>query len=618
MTGEVWADVANLAAIFTIYATAVNLLIGWAGIPAVVPTAFGAAGGYVAAWLASAHHVSTPLAALIALLVGGLIGFILSGPSLRLTIEYVILLTVAAATVIVGVIQNIAAFGGQAGLYVTHLSAFGVNLNSVKSFLPFTIVLAVLSYLLVRWLGGSMYGVVLKGLREDELAVRASGFGTTRAKMAAFTISAAMSGLAGAIYVFYSAVASPGAFGFNQGVLIVTMVIVGGLGRPLGPVIGAILVELVPRLLQHVGGLSATVSAQLQQVAFGAALIAVMLLRPAGILPELPSPIVRRYVKKAAKRGRLDANDLAKNVTATEVQADLAELAPTEVHTLDGVAGEGGQPMVLTARSLRKKFGGLVVADGFDFDLPAGQIVGLVGPNGAGKTTLFNLLTGAIRPDSGAVSLFGTDITGRQINKVVEQGMVRSFQDVRLSYGLTVLENVLLGAAEPKTTSLWRMIVAPGAVRREVSASLDRAIAALELVKLHTKPLELAGNLSFGEQKLVALARVIATDAQVLLLDEPAAGVGTEIARSILNLISDLGKQGRTILLVEHNLEVVRDVATSVYFLEAGTIRAHGSYEELTSNPELAASYFGTVATDAPPRPNSPDSSLPVGAKVND
>jgi branched-chain amino acid transport system permease protein len=604
VNSEVWADVANLAAIFTIYAVAVNLLVGWAGVPAVVPTAFGGAGGYSAAWFASLHHVPAPLAALIALIVGAIIGLVLSDPSMRLTIEYVILLTVAAASVIVGVIEAVAAFGGQAGFYVTHLVAFGVHLDSVKSFLPFTVGLAVLSYLLVRWLGDSMYGIVLKGLREDELAVRASGFNTTRAKVAAFTISASLCGLAGALYVFYTGVAGPGSFGFTQGVLIVTMVIVGGLGRPFGPVIGAALVEVIPRLLQHVGGLSATTSAQLQQVAFGFGLIAIMMWRPTGILPEISSPIVRRYVKRAAKLHR--ASRGSGPLTTAAVEADLADVAPTELHQLP-TADDGEPTMVLTAKALRKRFGGLVVADGFDFALPAGQIVGLVGPNGAGKTTLFNLLSGAIRPDSGSVSLFGKDVTGRQINKVVHNGMVRSFQEVRLSYGLTVLENVLLGAAQPKTVSLLRMIVAPRAVRREVATALDRAASALELVDLQGKPLEVAGNLSFGEQKLVALARVIATDAQVMLLDEPVAGVGTDIARSVLKLIGELGRQGRTILLVEHNLEVVRDVATSVYFLEAGGIRAHGTYEDLTSDPELAASYFGTVATEVPAVTVPPD-----------
>jgi branched-chain amino acid transport system permease protein len=614
MNSSVWSDIINLAAIYTIYAVSVNLLVGWAGIPAVVPTAFGAAGGFGAAWLVTSQHWSVPLAALAALVTGGIVGFILSGPSLRLAIEYVILLTLAAASVILGVIQNIGALGGQTGLFVPKLTVFGDKLTGVKDFLPWTIGLAVISYLVVRWMGDSVYGIVLKGIREDELAVGASGFNTVSARTIAFTVSAAMSGLAGSIYVFYNGVASPSTFGFTQGILIVTMVIIGGLGRPIGPVVGAVLINLVPRVLQHVGGLSASTSAQVQQIVFGLLLVAVVIVRPVGLLAELPSPIVRRYMAKL-NRSKSASGDAAATTSAVSLEEELDAISPTiERDVATTKASVDSLEPVLSARVLRKRFGGLVVADGFDFELPAGQIVGLVGPNGAGKTTLFNLLTGAVRPDSGAVSLFGKDITGLRIDQIVAAGMVRSFQDVRIIAGLTVLENVLLGSADARCASLWRSLIQPGAVRRETKDALDRAYAALDLVKMKDKPLVLGGALSFGEQKLVVLARAIATDAQVLLLDEPAAGVGSDVSNEILELISRLGKQGRTILLVEHNLEVVRNVATSIYFLEAGSIRAHGTYDELTSDPDLAASYFGTVATDKVAV--GTESTLPADAKV--
>jgi branched-chain amino acid transport system permease protein len=422
------------------------------------------------------------------------------------------------------------------------------------------------------------------------------------ARTVAFTISAALSGLAGALYVFYIAVASPGVFGFAEGILVVTMVIIGGLGRPFGPIIGAVLIELTPRLLQNLGGISAATSAELQQIIFGLLLVTVIILRPAGLLPEIPSPLVRRYVKRrgwtpgAGSAGQ--ALDLSQAERPRAVEPDaiaVASRAKESGHDVTADDGAATAP-VLVAKVLRKRFGGLVVADGFDFDLPAGQIVGLVGPNGAGKTTLFNLLTGVIRPDEGSVFLFGRNITGRRIDQIVGYGMARSFQDVRLIPRLTVLENVFLGAVEPRTTSLRRMMLTPRAVRRETEAALDRAAAVLRIISMEHKSLELGSALSFGEQKLVALARAIATGAEVLLLDEPAAGVGTDIARRIVALIKSLGSEGKTLLLVEHNLEFVRDMATSVYFLADGGIKAHGTYDELTADPELARSYFGTMA----------------------
>jgi len=629
MNAAVWADIANLAAIYAIYAVSVNLIVGWAGIPAVVPTAFGAVGGYLAAWLVVSHHWPTPWAALAGLVAGGPVGLVLSGPSLLLSVEYVILLTVAAAYVIVGVFQNIPDFGGPGGLFVPALTVAGEHLHGVNSYLPWLIGVAVLAYLLVRWLGDSPFGMVLKGIREDELAVGASGFNTVSARTVAFTVSAALSGLAGALYVFYIAVASPGVFGFAQGILVVTMVIIGGLGRPFGPIIGAVLIELTPRLLQNLGGISAATSAELQQIIFGLLLVAVIILRPAGLLPEIASPLVRRYVKRRGLAPGAGPTGLAGPAPPARDDGSPAEHPPglepdaiaVAARAIDSghdvtVADEVTAAPVLAARMLRKRFGGLVVADGFDFDLPAGQIVGLVGPNGAGKTTLFNLLTGVIRPDEGSVFLFGRNITGRRIDQIVGYGMARSFQDVRLIPSLTVLENVFLGAVEPRTATLRRTMLAPRAVHRETEAALDRAAAVLRIVSMEHKSLELGSALSFGEQKLVALARAIATGAQVLLLDEPAAGVGTDIARRIVALIKWLGAEGKTLLLVEHNLEFVRDMATSVYFLADGGIKAHGTYDELTADPELARSYFGTMAErsrDAgqpAPHPGSPAQGL--------
>lgn len=603
MSAAVWADIANLAALYTIYAVSVNLLVGWAGIPAVVPTAFGAVGGYIAAWLVTSHHWPTPWAAIAGLIAGGIVGLVLSAPSMLLSLEYVILLTVAAAYVIIGVLQNIPDFGGPGGLFVSNLTVFGEHLNGVTSYLPWLIGMAVLAYLVVRWIGDSPFGIVLKGIREDELAVAACGFNTVRARTIAFTMSTALAGLAGALYVFYEAVASPEVFSFTQGILVVTMVIIGGLGRPVGPVIGAVFIEATPRILENLAGFSASTSAELQQIIFGLLLVAIVILRPSGLLTERPSPVVRR---RKAWRDRPASRAGSADIVSV---ASRAEQPHHEVVPAGPATGE--PPSVLSARALRKRFGGLVVADGFDFDLPAGQIVGLVGPNGAGKTTLFNLLTGALRADSGSIALFGRDITGRRIDQIVGLGLARTFQDVRLIPGLTVLENVFLGAVDQRTTTLWRSIFARRAVRRETAMALERAEAALEAVSMRDKALVQSSTLSFGEQKLVALARTIATGADALLLDEPAAGVGTDFAQKVLALIKQLGEEGKTVLLVEHNLEVVRNVATSVYYLANGGIRAHGTYEELTSNPELAESYFGVSHNQARIRPATHSTATP-------
>jgi branched-chain amino acid transport system permease protein len=590
MNLETWFDLANLIAIFSIYAFSVNVVIGWGGIPAVVPTAFGAIGGYTAAYLAVSQGWPTLLATVAGVLAAALVGLILSGPTLRLSVGYIILMSVAAASVIVGVIENLSFLGGQVGIYVTNTNIFGFHLVSVASFLPFTISIAVLCYLFVRYVGGSSFGILLKGIREDPLAVRASGFNPTAAKITAFTTSAALAGLAGALFVDYANIASPLTFSFTDSILIVAMVIIGGLGRPIAAAAGAALVEIVPRLLQNLGGLSAADSAEVQRIAFGVALILVMIWRPMGLLPEKPARLVRTFVKRRAR-----AAPVASIETNSTQAVDNASAPQVEIDSPVSMAREPGA-VVLRATELRKRFGGLVAADGFDFELRQGEVVGIVGPNGAGKTTLFNLLTGALPADSGSVNVFGVDVTGYSMDRVFAVGMARSFQDVRLIGGLTVLENVLLGSLDRRTATLRRALIFPRAARRESIDALDRAMSAVRLVGMESKALAIAGTLSFGEQKLVALARLVATDARILLLDEPTAGVGTEISRQLLDLIGTLRMQGHTILVVEHNLEVIRNLATNIYFLDSGRIHAQGTYEELIADPELATLYFGTSA----------------------
>ena len=591
MSSQVIYELVSLASIFSIFAVSLNLLVGWAGIPAVAPTAFGALGGYLAAYLAIEKGLSFVPALVLATVAAVVLGLFLSVTALRLSIENIILLTVALGTIVLSVATAVPALGGPNGLVnVPNAQLFGVTFDSSEKWVPLLLALLLATYLITYYLGESPMGLTLKGVREDELAVRSVGLNPTPAKVAAFTISSGFAGLAGGLLVYYDNVASPNSFGFNQGILIVTMIIIGGLGRPAGPLAGAVLVTVLPKILELSIDLSPSRAALLQQIIYGLLLIAVMLFRPSGLVPERSLRVVRRYVNgrlaEAARKGSdTDLTDIAQDV---EVEA-AAEETPS---------GDE-RPLVLHATELRKRFGGLVVADGFDFELPAGEVIGLVGPNGAGKTTLFNLLTNAVPVDSGRVELLNMDVTLCSMDDIVQSGMARSFQDVRLFQAITLFENILLGAMPARSIKLSRIVFRPLAVRRETRAALDRAWSTLDRLNLQDRSLVVGGALSYGERKVAAIGRLIATDARVLLLDEPAAGVGAELAEAILRIITQLRTEGHTILLVEHNLEVVRDVATSVFFMEAGRIRAHGTYEDLVSDPVLASIYFGSGHADA-------------------
>ncbi|HET9690787.1 MAG TPA: ABC transporter ATP-binding protein, partial [Acidimicrobiales bacterium] len=301
--------------------------------------------------------------------------------------------------------------------------------------------------------------------------------------------------------------------------------------------------------------------------------------------------------------------------------ADWVPAVAAEVHALAGAEGQylasgvlvgggavpAGEPdpeaarerrwrdgeVVLEVNGLSKRFGGIVAASELVMTLRKGTITALVGPNGAGKTTVFNLLTGFIKPDAGSVVLSGTELVGRTPDFVARQGMVRSFQDVRLFARLSCLQNVAMAVQRQPGENLAPLFT-PGVAARGEAETVEKAMGWLQYVGMQEFAHLPAGALSYGQSKLLSLARVLATEASVLLLDEPASGIDTHWVDTMLALIESLKEQGRTICIVEHNLHVVGRLADHTYFMELGRITAEGTIDELTSSPRLAEAYFGT------------------------
>jgi branched-chain amino acid transport system permease protein len=285
-------------------------------------------------------------------------------------------------------------------------------------------------------------------------------------------------------------------------------------------------------------------------------------------------------------------------------QPDVPEAPPRlKQHLLLTLRGQpaGPQPadgrsdVVLEVRGLTKSFGGIRAVNGMSMDLPRGLVTALVGPNGAGKTTVFNLITGAITPDAGIVRLNGVDITGRRPDEITRLGMVRTFQDVRVFPQLSVIDNVMLGIQHHPGEKLGNLFLRPALSKKFNDEARTKAGEWLDVVGLLPLREARAGSLGFGQQKLLAIARVLATEAEVLLLDEPASAIDINWVDTVLDFIDLLKDVGRTICLVEHSLHVVGRLADRVYFMELGAVTAEGSLAELTSDRRLAQAYFGTV-----------------------
>jgi branched-chain amino acid transport system permease protein len=604
----------NTILIFAIFALSLNLLLGYAGQVSVAHAAFGAVGGYAVAYLFLEHGVGLLPGMVIAMIVSAAIGLVVGIPALRLSTEFLILLTLAVQTIIITLVTTSSAFGGTYGLQnVAGFTLFGQDLLLPSDFLPLFIVLTVLVYLVVRRMGESPYGRVLRGIREDEVACRSLGKNVFSYKLTVFAVTAAMAGLAGAMLVTQNQLASPSLFSFDQSTAIVAMVILGGTGNLLGSILGATVLVLLTPFFQNVLNFTPEKASLWRLVAYGVVLVVVMLVRPQGILPEGTTPItlVKRLLRRGPAAGE-PTQSAAPDVRVPEQVNRGALVDPASIdldedaHALTELAHHGALPdtvvsagrtgeIVLKVEGLTKRFGGITAAENLNLELRRGTITALVGPNGAGKTTVFNLLTGAIRPDTGRVTLHGNDISGMRPDQVANAGMVRSFQDVRVFPRLSSLQNVLLAIQGQPGESAAGLFLRPAATAKVERESRAKALEWLSFVGMEAYAEVPAGALAFGQQKLVALARVLATEADVVLLDEPASGIDQQWVEVMLGLIEQLRDKGRTICIVEHNLHVVGRLADHTYFMELGRITAQGSFEELTGEKRLAEAYFGTA-----------------------
>jgi branched-chain amino acid transport system permease protein len=599
-----WVDIGNQVLIFFIFAVSLNLLMGYAGQVSIAHSAFGAIGGYTAAYLAINNGWSFFPAVGIGMVFALAAGLLVSLPALRLTSDYLILLTLAVQAIILVVITGISALGGQYGLVgMPTPSVFGKTVATPSQFIWLLLAIAAIVFVIHAAIARSRFGLVLRGIREDELATQSLGKNVFLYKVVIFGITAAFAGLAGLLLAYYNGTASPGLYGFDQSIAIVAMVVIGGRGNLLGSLLGAIIVVGTQPFFEKVLPFSPEKAALVRLLFYGVTLVVIMRLRPQGLLPEGVSVItpLRRLVSGFRAGGKAPAREAPASEPAPAPASQPEERpapTPAAAPTVAGASTNGAQPgaLMVEVHGLSKAFGGIRAVESLDLTIEKGKVTGLIGPNGAGKTTIFNLLTGAIRPDAGKVFLRGEDITGRSLNRIATRGMLRSFQDVRVYANLTPLENVLLAVRgneaerDAHAALVTRKLAEDGHNRAEI------AMEYLDFVGLAEKAQQLTANLPFGEQKLVALARVLAAEPDVLLLDEPASGIDKQWIDRIVELVARLRELGLAICLVEHNLEVIRAVADRVYFLEYGAVAAEGTMDELSRDQRLIEAYFGTTA----------------------
>jgi branched-chain amino acid transport system permease protein len=368
-------------------------------------------------------------------------------------------------------------------------------------------------------------------------------------------------------------------------VLLILMVAIGGIGRYWGAVLGALLLTVLPEVLRRYGDYEVPL--------YGLALILVMLFLPRGLAGLLPRRAAARTTAGeapavSAVTAAGPSRPAAVGVSGAPAAAELA-ITGTPLTAAPPAAGE----RLLEVRGLSKRFGGVRALHECAFDVDAGEIKAIIGPNGAGKTTVFNLVTGVYPPSAGEVRFRGARLTGLPAHQVARLGLCRTFQNVQLFPGLSVAENVAVGAARlGRDAFLAAALGLPGPARED-RAHLERALGCLALVGLAGAAGLPAGSLPFGQQKLVEVARAVAAGPSLLLLDEPAAGLNATEKVAMMRLIGRLRDLGIAILLIEHDMRLVMGVSDRVVVLDHGEKIAEGTPAEVRANPEVVKVYLG-------------------------
>jgi branched-chain amino acid transport system permease protein len=383
-------------------------------------------------------------------------------------------------------------------------------------------------------------------------------------RLAVFVLAGLLAGISGWLYAHMQRYVNPAPFDIRPGIELLLMAFVGGAGHIVGAVVGAAVITLLKNGLQDILPAFTRYSAQLEVVVFGALFIVLMQWARGGIVPW-----IKRYLPRIKRKLPSEAPPLPRRAPC---------LADTSLLKVEGAS---------------KRFGGLVAVNDVSFEVRAGEVLGLIGPNGAGKSTLLNLITGTLKPTQGRIIFLADDITKLPPRRIAIKGIARTFQHVKLRPNMTLLDNVLLG-----TYARTRSGFLAGALRfdrtEENAASLE-ALQQLRRVGLADKFAELAGNLPLGQQRLLEVARALAADPIIVVLDEPAAGLRRLEKQALSDLLRSLRREGLTIILVEHDMEFVMNLVDRIVVMDFGAKLAEGLPAQIRAEPRVQEAYLGGV-----------------------
>lgn len=557
----------NYIGIYSLVAVGLALLTGVGGIVSFGQAAFVGVAAYATAWVSALNGQSPWLGLLFGVVLTCGVATIIGVVTLRLQGHFLSLSTVAwglAIGFLFGNVEGLGRFNGISSIPPISFGSFALVSSAQIYFLIWGIVAVVL--LLGYNLLDSRLGRAMRALRGGNTLVESLGINAFRIKLATFVIAAFLASLSGWLYAHMSRFISPGPFDAGMGIEYLMMSMVGGAGSLLGGVVGAAIVTLLKNSVQDYLPLVAKgASGQLEIVAFSALFILFLQWARQGIVP-----FVAHYLPK--------------------MRRERPQPAPPLPRRSQPKPGE----LLLKVDGAERRFGGLVAVNNVSFEVRSGEILAVIGPNGAGKSTMFNCLTGALRVNKGEIVFAGHPITRAAQSRIARAGIARTFQHVKLRPRMSLLENVMLGTYGRTSTGLFA-----GAFRlnrREEASARHEALMQLDRVGLGEKPFELAGNLPLGNQHILEIARALAADPALLVLDEPAAGLRRQEKLRLAELLRSLRADHLTILIVEHDMEFVMSLVDRIVVLDFGSKLCEGVPSEIRSDERVQEAYLGGVA----------------------
>ncbi|MFO1091280.1 MAG: branched-chain amino acid ABC transporter ATP-binding protein/permease [Hyphomicrobiales bacterium] len=556
----------SLCGVYALLVLGFQFIFGYAGAVSLAQATFFGIGAYVTGILGATYGFEFPLTFPLSILLPTLLALVIAVPVLKLEEHYFALATMGIGLVaVLIVVQWQELTGGTNGLAgVPPVRIFGFEVSRRLPAFLFIWGFVCVGMLISNQVTRGLYGRAFHLMRESRIAAASLGIDVARLRFVAFLFSAAYGGAAGALMAHLVRVVSPENLELPVMVTCLTMIVVGGRYQISGAIVGAaVIIGLREqfRILENY-----------YLMAYGAAALVVLILAPYGLVGA---------VERVRERLFPSSSGIAP--------------APAQI---DFLVGDRQSEPLLELRDVGKSFGGVRAVESVSFSLNRGEIIGLIGPNGSGKTTLVNLISGLYRSDRGSIRFDGRDLIGLEPHRIADLGIARTFQHIHLADDMSVLDNIAVARFGHEKASLLKSLVTLGPDRALAHAQ-SVAIAAAELMGVAADALRPCGTLAYGTRRRVEVARALAAEPKLLLLDEPAAGLNEEEQRDFANRIQSVARCGVTILVIEHNLVFLRALATRMICLDRGRAIASGSPAQMLNDPAVIEAYLGTPVETA-------------------